>query len=308
MSTNNTISNDGIKVKLSIAVWNPRVQDKQAAAERAKAKDANVTQHKHHVVLVDAADVKPLKDIENSARASFSRLVSAPWVEYTPDPDVEVKPSLRGCYYFLSTTYLSEYLDTMARFRQEFNAARQEFIDNYPTLLQKQATSAGVGLADFAKFRHRYPSADRVGERISLTTYEDSIVTSLLPDVVDERIKEELKKLNERKAVQVDHGFRAVTTHVKQDLIETAAHVGSMCTKKNESTSSPITATVVERLVDKLETAQLKAPRHDADLDEAILIGKSIMDDLDADILKANEASRNKVIAGSNRMKDLIKL
>jgi hypothetical protein len=54
--------------------------------------------------------------------------------------------------------------------------------------------------------------------------------------------------------------------------------------------------------------ADRKSPRPSTDLDEAILIGKSLLEDLDADILKANEHSRNKVIAGANRMKDLIQL
>ena len=195
----------------------------------------------------------------------------------------------------------------MSKYRQRFEMAKQDFIRRYPDLLRKAATSRGIG-NDFIRFRHRFPSQDAVGDRISFTTFEDPIVTSFMPDVFDERLRHEMEKLDERKKEQVEYGLQAVTLDVTKEVIKSAAHVGQQCEAKNKSSRSPITESVVERLVEKLEMAERKAPRPSTDLDEAILIGKSLLEDLDADILKANEHSRNKVIAGANRMKDLIQL
>jgi len=307
MSNTITSSSEGIKVRLTVCHFNPLVNDKQAAAEQAKKKDANARQHSHQVHLVDGDDIKTLKDMETEGRAAFQRLVSAPWLEYKPDPDEKVNLSTKGCWYFLSTEYLSEYLDTMSKYRQKFELAKQDFIQRYPDILLKAETSRGLG-HDFVRFRHRFPAQDAVGERVSFTTFEDPIVTSFMPDVFDERLRVEIDKLDERKKEQVEYGLQAVTLDVTKEVIKSAAHVGKQCEAKNKSSSSPITESVVERLVEKLEMADRKSPRPSADLDEAILIGKGLLADLDADILKANEHSRNKVIAGANRMKDLIQL
>ena len=307
MSSTPTPSSEGIKVRLTVCHFNPLVNDKQAAAEQAKKKDANARQHSHQVHLVDGDDIKALKDVEDDGRAAFQRLVSAPWLDYKPDPDEQVKLSIKGCWYFLSTDYLSEYLDTMSKYRQRFELAKQDFIRRYPDLLLKAATSRGLG-NDFIRFRHRFPTQDAVGERVSFTTFEDPIVTSFMPDVFDERLRHEMEKLDERKKEQVEYGLQAVTLDVTKEVIKSAAHVGQQCEAKNKSSRSPITESVVERLVENLEMADRKAPRPSTDLDEAILIGKSLLEDLDSDILRANEHSRNKVIAGANRMKDLIQL
>ena len=307
MSNTPTPSSEGIKVRLTVCHFNPLVNDKQAAAEQAKKKDANARQHSHQVHLVDGDDIKTLKDMETEGRAAFQRLVSAPWLDYKPDPNEKVNLSTKGCWYFLSTEYLSEYLDTMSKYRQKFELAKQDFIQRYPDILLKAETSRGLG-HDFVRFRHRFPAQDTVGERVSFTTFEDPIVTSFMPDVFDERLRVEMEKLDERKKEQVEYGLQAVTLDVTKEVIKSAAHVGKQCEAKNKSSSSPITESVVERLVEKLEMADRKSPRPSADLDEAILIGKGLLADLDADILKANEHSRNKVIAGANRMKDLIQL
>jgi hypothetical protein len=307
MSSTPTPSSEGIKVRLTVCHFNPLVNDKQAAAEQAKKKDANARQHSHQVHLVDGDDIKTLKVVESEGRAAFQRLVSAPWLDYKPDPNEKVNLSTKGCWYFLSTEYLSEYLDTMSKYRQRFEVAKQDFLRRYPDLLLKAATSRGLG-HDFIRFRHRFPTQDAVGERVSFTTFEDPIVTSFMPDVFDERLRVEIEKLDERKKEQVEYGLQAVTLDVTKEVIKSAAHVGKQCEAKNKSSSSPITGSVVERLVENLEMADRKSPRPSADLDEAILIGKGLLEDLDADILKANEHSRNKVIAGTNRMKDLIQL
>jgi len=300
-------SSEGIRVKLTVCMFNPLVNDKEAAAEQAKKKDANAKQHKHQIQLLADNDIKNLKTVADEGRAAFKRCVSAPYLDYKPDPTEEVKISTRSCWYFLSTSHLSEYLDTMSKFRQRFEMAKQEFIHSYEDILRKANSSDGVG-QDFSRFQHKYPSKEAVGQRISFTTFEDPIITSFMPEVFDERIRHEMEQLNQRKQEQVEYSLQAVTRSVTKDLIESAQHVGKQCAAKNKSTSSPIHDSVVERLVENLERATTKAPRDSAELDEAVQIGRELLEELDPDILKANEHSRNKVIAGANRMKDLIQL
>ena len=109
MSSTPTPSSEGIKVRLTVCHFNPLVNDKQAAAEQAKKKDANAKQHSHQVHLVDGDDIKALKVIETEGRAAFQRLVSAPWLDYKPDPNEKVNLSTKGCWYFLSTEYPVSY-------------------------------------------------------------------------------------------------------------------------------------------------------------------------------------------------------
>jgi len=307
MSNTSPSTGEGIKVRLTVCMFNPLVNDKQAAVEDARRSEANAELYSSKRKLVAGKDIERLTKISTEGREAFQRLVSSPWLDYKPDPSEQVKISTRGCWYFLSTAYLSEYLDTMSKYRQRFELAKNDFIDSYGEVLRKANSREGLG-KDFARFQHKYPSRERVGEKISFTTFEDPIVTSFMPEVFDERIQHEMEQLNQRKKEQVEYGLHTVTKAVTKDLIESAQHVGKQCAAKNKSSRSPISESVVQRLVEKLEMAVCKAPRDSAELDEAVKIGRGLLEELDPDILKSNEHSRNKVIAGANRMNDLIQL
>ena len=301
------LSDEGIKVRLSVSVWEPKVADKSGAAQVAATRDADARQHSHHLTLAPKEYTAELRTLEAEARKDFHKLVSAPWLDYIPEKGA--KPSLKGCWYFLRTVFLSDYLDKMSVLNQRFTLAREAFIDRYPDLLVAASSSSSGGLGkDFANYRHRYPSHDEIGSRISMTTYEDPIPTTFLPELVDERVRHRMEELAARKFAQYENGIAGVIQSVKQDLVDSVGVLERQCSKKNTSSSSPIHASVVQTVIDSLETSILKSPRHDAELAEAVELGDSIKADLDVDLLKGNEHSRNKVIAGANRIKDLIQL
>jgi hypothetical protein len=168
-----TLATSSMLVSLQVKQWSARKYDRKASEEVCEANDAKRGAGNFNKQLIDRMDLKPIQRIVNSAR-NYHYQNTLAW-----DHD--------GADLLPSKHYLT-YMTKMSDYKQEFESAVNNFINEYPALL----TTVMNNLSGLYNAKD-YPSQDALRSKFSL-----EVVITPVPEEGDFRVdlpKKELDKL-----------------------------------------------------------------------------------------------------------------
>jgi len=201
----NNLTDRAMLINLTIATWNAHRYDKQVSSDVATTHGSSISMGRYNKRLVgeNAASMK-LKVIVGDAR-QFHYTYTLPWA--TEGPRI------------LPSAAFMTYASQMRTYKQEFEAAAQEFVQGYTALKQQAKTLLGQLYSEddypadvTDKFLFRWtvlPLPDAGDFRVHLATEEIEIIKSQITDEVQtatsgamrevwQRLYEHVSKMAER--------------------------------------------------------------------------------------------------------------
>jgi hypothetical protein len=178
-----SITNSSILVEMNLSVWTASKIDKQATENVTCDAGANRNAAKVHKNLMAGTNLR--KDISNYAMAAntWHRSLTVPWAD-------------KGNRLLPTSLFLTYKTEANER-RDRFNAMVEEFITNYPALVQNAQHELGTlfNVND-------YPSADEVRSKFGFR-----LVFSPVPEAGDFRLDVGAKEMEELRA-QYEDSFK----------------------------------------------------------------------------------------------------
>ena len=175
------IQDSALLVGLKITQWTARKLDRGTTFEVCESKSADQGSASVHKQIIPAKYLKNVNQVVDKARA-YHYANTLPWTH-------------KGVDLLPSRNYM-RYTQTMGELEDEFNAAADEFVEGYPTIIGQVENNLN-GLYNAAD----YPSAEVIRKRFTM-----EISTIPVPDSGDFRVdigKKELDKLKDKLADQL---------------------------------------------------------------------------------------------------------
>jgi hypothetical protein len=139
------LSRKAVLASLNISQWSARALDKQVTKETNVQHGAKADAGRYNKLLIDAKNLEPIQKIVSGARTAHLTL-TMPWSDAGPR--------------ILPSQLVMKYMDTMRTARTEFDAAADQFAQDYPRLVQERISALGSMFKD-----SDYPSAREIRKR-----------------------------------------------------------------------------------------------------------------------------------------------
>jgi len=146
-----SITTNGVLVDLNISVWTGRKMDKKVSGEVDAAKQTRTKAGNYHKNLFAGTDKLELVQSISGRIRNWHLRQTLPW----SDTGTRLLPM--GNFF--------EYKQELVKMEQEFDAAVQDFIVAYPTLISAAAFQIGALFN-----RDDYPAEDKIKHKFSIRT------------------------------------------------------------------------------------------------------------------------------------------
>jgi len=265
-----TLHEAAVLSSLSISMPGMTKLDRAISEEVARSKGADKGTFKGHKTLIKKEHMDPISQVKHKAR-NYHNAQTVPWGE-----------NLR----LLTNERLIDHQNFMAECEREYNAAVQQLLDKWPTLVMQ----AGLGsMYD----PNDYPSVNVLARKFGFrVTYEpvpvpgavDDIRTNL-PDTVRSEMKRQYEELIEARS-------REVAQDVWKRLYEPLVNMSEKLVDKDEGKPSGFKSTLVDNVLKIVDLMKAFNLTNDPNMDRVRRELRDALTGVTYDKLKASDSLR----------------